>query len=279
MIDEIVFAGSGHGGIVAFKSLQNKFTSIKVVTDDGEIIALFRKTDKLIPSIEESSVSTVVCAGYHSIVSKKILKDKLIINTHPSLLPKYRGLHGLVWAMLNFEEELGFTIHLMNRYIDDGDILAQYKVQYAGETSKEIMDKFDKYVEENLGEVVKKFLNKEILPQKNYKDKATWVPKRNLEDCIVDFGWRKKFIEAFFKALVRPYPLPLLKIKNELYEIDGYEFIQVDYYTHLGRVVNIEEEKVYIKTEEGLLIVSRLIHYDTKKIYKANEILKLGMRL
>jgi methionyl-tRNA formyltransferase len=279
MIDEIVFAGSGHGGIVAFKSLQNKFTSIKVVTDDGEIIALFRKTDKLIPSIEESSVSTVVCAGYHSIISKKILKDKLIINTHPSLLPKYRGLHGLVWAMLNFEEELGFTIHLMNRYIDDGDILAQYKVQYAGETSKEIMDKFDKYVEENLGEVVKKFLNKEILPQKNYKDKATWVPKRNLEDCIVDFGWRKIFIEAFFKALVRPYPLPLLKIKNELYEIDGYEFIQVDYYTHLGRVVNIEEEKVYIKTEEGLLIVSRLIHYDTKKIYKANEILKLGMRL
>jgi len=278
-MNKLIFAGSGHGGVVAFKSLQHQFHSIEVVTDDSEIISLFRTTDKLISSFEESNLSTVVCAGYHAIVSKKVLENKTIINTHPSLLPKYRGLHGLVWAMLNFEKELGFTIHLMNEYIDDGEILEQYKMTYAEETSKEIMDKFDQYVEENLGSVVKKFLNKEITPQQNNRSQATWVPRRNLEDCIIDFSWSKKFIETFFKALVRPYPLPILKIKNELYEIEGHEFIEVDYYTHLGRVVNIEEGKVYIKTEDGLLIVSKLIHFETKKVYRADEILKLGMRL
>ncbi len=278
-MNKLIFAGSGHGGVVAFKSLQHQFLSIEIITDDSEIISLFRTTDKLISSFEESNLSTVVCAGYHDIVSKKVLNNKTIINTHPSLLPKYRGLHGLVWAMLNFEEELGFTIHLMNEYIDDGEVLEQYKIAYNGESSKEIMDKFDQYVEENLGSVVRKFLNKEITPQQNNKSQATWVPKRNLEDCIIDFSWSRKFIETFFKALVRPYPLPILKIKNELYEIEGHEFIEVNYYTHLGRVVNIEERRAYIKTEDGLLVINKLIHFETQKTYHADEILKLGMRL
>ena len=55
-------------------------------------------------------------------------------------------MHGLVWAMLNFEEELGFSIHLMNKYIDDGDILEQFKIKYENQTSQEIMKKFDDYV-------------------------------------------------------------------------------------------------------------------------------------
>ena len=278
-IDKICFAGEGHGGVVALKSLQQNFKQIEVISKDEEIIELLRIEDCIVKSIENSSATLIVCAGYKSIISKNTLKKKTIINTHPSLLPKYRGLHGLVWAMLNFEKELGFSIHLMNEKIDDGDIIEQYKITYNGETSKEIMDKFDIYIENNLGRVVKQFINKEITPIKQNINRATWTPRRNIDDCIIDFNWNKKFIDIFFKALVRPYPLPILKVKDRLYEINGYKFIEINYYTQKGRVVNIDNDDVYIKTKDGLLLVNRLIDFDTKKTYKANNILKLGMRL
>lgn len=52
-----------------------------------------------------------------------------IINIHYSLLPKYRGYHSTVWAIINDEKYLGLTIHEMSEYIDDGDIIYQYKVE------------------------------------------------------------------------------------------------------------------------------------------------------
>jgi methionyl-tRNA formyltransferase len=275
----IFFAGNGHGAIVALKSLQQEFKHIEIITNDRQIIKLARKKDYLLDDITKTSAELGVCAGYHKIIPKKLLKNKTIINTHPSLLPKYRGLHSLVWAMLNFEKKLGFTIHLMNKHIDDGDIISQYKIRYNNETSQEIMDKFDQYIEKNLGIIIKKFINKKIIPTKQDKTKATWVPKRNLEDCIIDFSWDYKFIKIFFKALVKPYPLPMIKIKNELFEVNEYEFIKVAYYTHLGRVVNIEDSKAFIKTKDGLLVINELVNYNTQQKFKASEILKLGMRL
>ena len=278
-MNKIFFVGNGHGGVVALKSLQQEFDKIEIITDDEQIIKLARKKDCLLSDIAETSAKLGVCAGYQKIVPKKILDNKTIINTHPSLLPKYRGMHSLVWAMLNFEKEIGFTVHLMNEHIDDGDIIAQFKIKYNNETSKEIMDKFDEWVEINLGMIVKKSINKEIIPQKQNKSKATWVSRRNIEDCIIDFNWDKKFIEMFFKALVRPYPLPMIRVKNRLYEVDGYSFFEANYYTHLGRVVNVEDGKAFIKTKDGLLIVENLMNFETKQRYRANEILKLGMRL
>lgn len=280
MCDEIIFAGSGHGGIVAFKSLQVEFAQINVITDDIDIISLLRNTDKKIENLIGSDVNIVICAGYHSIISEDILNKKTIINTHPSLLPKYRGMHGLVWAMLNSEEELGFTIHLMNKHIDDGDILEQFKIKYESQTSQEIMKMFDDYVLNNLGRVVKEFLQGKRIPQKQNRDEATWVCKRNIDDCLIDFSKSNKYINMCFKALVRPYPLPMIKIKNKLYEISSYQLKKVKYEMHLGRVVNIEDNKAYIKVFEGILIIENLLDFETKdKVSDISKLLKIGQRL
>jgi len=48
-----------------------------------------------------------------------------IINKHAGLLPKYRGVFPIFWAMLNGEREFGITIHYINEKWDDGDIIVQ----------------------------------------------------------------------------------------------------------------------------------------------------------
>ena len=278
-MDSIVFIGSGHGGVVALKSLQSCFKKIEVISKDKDILSILRKDDITVNSLYDTQTDLVVCAGYKSIISEDILLKKTVINTHPSLLPKYRGMHGLVWAMLNYEEELGFTIHLVNKYIDDGDILEQFKIRYNNQTSKEIMDIFDNYIEKNLARVVTDFINHKITPTPQDRSKATWVAKRDIEDCVIDFNYDNRYIDMLFKVLVRPYPLPIIKNGDKKYEINGYTLITRDYRANIGQVVNIEDRKVYIKVKEGLLIIEKLIDYDTKEPISASDIFKIGKRL
>ena len=134
---QIIFAGEAHGGVAAFKSLQSSFNCIEVLTDDKIIINMMRESDIRVFSFAECQSSLGVCAAYRPLIKKDILKKMTIINTHPSLLPKYRGVHALAWAMINMEEELGFSIHLMNEYVDDGDILEQFRVKYENQNVQE----------------------------------------------------------------------------------------------------------------------------------------------
>ena len=69
-------------------------------------------------------------AGWMRIVSKKFVDAYAgqIINLHPSLLPKYKGLHAVEQAMAAGESETGATVHFVNEHLDSGDIIKQQEV-------------------------------------------------------------------------------------------------------------------------------------------------------
>ena len=88
--------------------------------DEDEIIALFHAYN----------VDMIVMAGWMRIVSKKFCDEFAgrIINLHPSLLPKYKGLHAVEQAMKAGEDETGCTVHFVNEYLDSGAIIKQQVV-------------------------------------------------------------------------------------------------------------------------------------------------------
>ena len=88
--------------------------------DEDEIIALFNVYE----------VDMIVMAGWMKVVSKKFCDEFAgrIINLHPSLLPKYKGLHAVEQAMQAGEEETGCTVHFVNEYLDSGAIIKQQVV-------------------------------------------------------------------------------------------------------------------------------------------------------
>ncbi|MEZ9999883.1 formyltransferase family protein [Vibrio lentus] len=275
----IALAGKGHGGYVALKSLQKEFDEITLVSDDVDLIKTLRSADKIVNSLEDVESKYIVCASYMEIIPQNIINNKIIINTHPSLLPKYRGLHSLAWAMLNKEKKVGFTIHLMNEFIDDGDIIAQYEVNTGKKTSKELMELFDKYVLENLGDIVKRFIFGEIKPKPQKESDASWCCKRNLNDCLIDFNSSFSDLEVLLRVLVSPYPHPILKIKDEQYYVIDAKVTRERTKMHVGRIVNVKNSKVYIKAKDSILIVENLKHVFTGQEVEAIKLLRLGMRL
>ena len=88
--------------------------------DEDEIIALFNAYE----------VDMIVMAGWMRIISKKFCDEFAgrIINLHPSLLPKYKGLHAVEQALKAGEDETGCTVHFVNEYLDSGAIINQQVV-------------------------------------------------------------------------------------------------------------------------------------------------------
>ena len=124
-MDSIVFIGSGHGGVVALKSLQSCFKKIEVISKDKDILSILREEDITVNSLYDTQTDLVVCAGYKSIISEDILLKKTVINTHPSLLPKHRGVKPLENAIVKNERITGITFHELTQKLDAGEILLQ----------------------------------------------------------------------------------------------------------------------------------------------------------
>ena len=75
-------------------------------------------------------VDMIVMAGWMKIVTKKFVDafPGRIINLHPSLLPKYKGLHAVEQALKAGETETGATVHFVNEYLDAGAVIRQQVV-------------------------------------------------------------------------------------------------------------------------------------------------------
>ncbi len=96
---------------------------------------------KLVDEAEENyirflkarKVNLICLAGFMRIVKGKFINAFLnqIINIHPSLLPKYKGLNTHERAIRNGEKETGCSVHLVDEGIDTGRILAQKKTSIA----------------------------------------------------------------------------------------------------------------------------------------------------
>ena len=77
--------------------------------------------------IRKHKISIICLAGYMRIISKKFINNfnKTIINIHPSLLPKFKGLNTFDRVLKNKEKKTGCTVHLVNEKLDNGRIIIQ----------------------------------------------------------------------------------------------------------------------------------------------------------
>ncbi len=83
-----------------------------------------------IRQLEEWKVDLIVLAGFMRVIKRGFLEafSGRIINLHPSLLPKYPGLHAIERALESGEAETGCTVHWVNDTVDGGDIIGQESV-------------------------------------------------------------------------------------------------------------------------------------------------------
>ena len=85
---------------------------------------------KILKRLVEKKIDLICLAGFMKILSKKFVRKfkGKIINIHPSLLPKYKGLNTFQRVLKNKERFTGCTVHVVDEKLDNGRIIVKRKV-------------------------------------------------------------------------------------------------------------------------------------------------------
>ena len=84
----------------------------------------------ILQKIKKNKIDIICLAGYMKILSQNFIKNfgKKILNIHPSLLPKFKGLNTFYKIIKNREVHTGCTVNKKNKKLDSGKIIVQKKI-------------------------------------------------------------------------------------------------------------------------------------------------------
>ena len=155
--------GSNLKSLIQFAKKKNSPISIELIISDnpkakglkfGKIFKISNKVfnyknkiiaeKKIISEINNKKIKLICLAGFMKILSKNFIKrfKGKILNIHPSLLPKYKGLNTHQRAISNNEKYSGCTVHIVNSRLDAGKIILQKKVKISKfDTAKSLANK------------------------------------------------------------------------------------------------------------------------------------------
>ena len=81
--------------------------------------------EKILKELKKYKITILLLAGYMRILSKKFIKNfgNIILNIHPSLLPKFKGLDTFKRVLESKEKKTGCTVHFVTEKLDDGKVV------------------------------------------------------------------------------------------------------------------------------------------------------------
>ncbi len=130
------------------------------VVEPGRFATREAWADALLANIKHFDPDLVVLAGFMKILPPNFVSalSPNLINTHPSLLPDFKGAHAVRDALAAGATRTGVTIHVVDEGVDTGPHLAQAEVQiHPGETEAALHERIKVVERELLVDVVKQF--------------------------------------------------------------------------------------------------------------------------
>ena len=155
--------GSNLKSLIKFSNKKNSPITVELIISDnlnakglkfGKIFKISNKVfnyknkliaeKRIISEIKKKKIELICLAGFMKILSRNFIKNfsGKILNIHPSLLPKYKGLNTHQRVISNNEKYSGCTVHFVNSQLDSGKIILQKKVKITrNETAKSLAKK------------------------------------------------------------------------------------------------------------------------------------------
>tara|TARA_B100000927_G_scaffold186096_1_gene149915 strand:+ start:1441 stop:1989 length:549 start_codon:yes stop_codon:yes gene_type:complete len=121
--------------------------------------------DKMIELFKAWNVDLIILAGYMRVLKNPSKFPCPIINVHPSLLPKYKGLHAVEQAIDAGEIVTGCTVHYVNEELDGGEIILQGEVTILPEDTIKSLTKAIQRKEYAILPVAIEYVKQQLLQQ------------------------------------------------------------------------------------------------------------------
>jgi len=207
-------------------------------------------SDNTIEWIKSKSPDVIFCFGWSKLIKRKLLDIPPlgVVGFHPTALPKNRGRHPLIWALVLGLKSTASTFFFINAGVDSGDIISQREISIDEEDdARTLYDKVIQTALKQLDEFIPLLAKGNFTRIKQDETIANIWRKRNIADGTIDWRMSAECIHNLVRGLTKPYA-------GAHFMLDGKE-IKV-WKTSIIKDVecNIEPGKVLLQSGSGTVI-------------------------
>ena len=179
-------------------------------------------------------------------------------NFHPGRLPEYRGAHVLNWAIINGEEKIALTVHLLNEEFDSGDIVFAEDIKIS--FLDDINTVFDKVCKAGVLLLTRLIAavrddNLKLFPQTGLKVKAYHL--RSPDDGSIDWNRNSMQIYNLIRALLPPWPCAFFTYKGRKIRIREAYPVNFSADVEPGVVVGVGRNGFCVSSADNVLLIKR----------------------
>lgn len=286
MTDSVVFFGSGPVAAKALTLLARHTTIAAVITKPQPehhkeifpVIATARElgiTNVLTVSNKRELSELIAEHPLHSragvvidfgiIISQDVIDafELGIVNSHFSLLPKWRGADPITFSILKGDSETGVTLMLIVEKLDEGPILAQQAIPLTPEmTTPVLTDQLIQLSDTLLQGTLPAYLNGQVQPYEQPTKGASYSSKLNKEDSVID--WQKPAVEI--ERQIRAF----IEWPKSRANIGGRDVVITAAHVVSGSgtpgILWLEGRQLGFYTTDGILVVDKLIPAGKKEM-------------
>ena len=214
-------------------------------------------TKKNIDRIRSYNPDIIFCFGWSHLLKSRLLQVAPlgIVGYHPTNLPKNRGRHPIIWALILGLTETASTFFFMEDGADSGDIISKRKVPIiATDDAKSL---YNKIIDTAVMQI-EKFVptlasgNYKRFPQK--KENANYWRKRGRIDGKIDWRMSAKSIHNLVRGLTKPYVGAHFEIENKEIKVWKTEIYNYDKKNiEPGKIIDIKDFCTIVKAGEDAI--------------------------
>jgi methionyl-tRNA formyltransferase len=232
--------------------------------------------DSMIDYLLKNNVDIIFSSAYPFLLKKNLIdfmNDRLgIVNIHAGLLPKYRGVSPVIWAIINEEPFLGMTIHYIDEGCDSGDIILQGKIiNNSTESINYVTDKLKNEALLLFRKLLTFFKENREIPRKSQDNKlASFAPMIREKHLKIDLGKATSQLVSVFRALENKSPF--IVFQKMKYYLKGIKFIKGTSTHANGTIVSINQvdNEIVFVTDDGNILI---------KLESIPEKIQVGMNI
>lgn len=232
--------------------------------------------------IKDLKPEVIFVFGFSQMIKKEVLDIPVLgcVGTHPALLPRNRGRHPLIWALVEGLSESGLTFFFLDEGADSGDILWQRSFPISMEdTAGSLYSRTEDLAAEAIAEFLPQLEAGTYPRAPQDHSLATYWRKRGEEDGKIDWSEPSVTIYNLIRALTHPYVGAHTYLDNEKLTIWKSRLLHESAQVlegktgKSGEIISLSDDGFIVETVDGVL---EIIEYDSPAVVRISKGIKLG---
>ena len=203
--------------------------------------------------------------GYSNIIPEEVCDNYFLVNLHAGILPKWRGFSANAWAIMNGENEIGYSLHRVTTEVDGGCVyfVKRIAIDNDGTLCAPHRNMIDSIINE-CPRILHEIVHGNLKGESQKHNKVAYCTRFRPEMGVFkNFGKTADYYVNLYRCMAEPLGSGVYFIyNNERYHIGcvehGKKYGVMDYICEEGKIVNIENNAIWVKTQDNVIVLSEV---------------------